>query len=612
MTIDENTTAPAATAAPGEGYHLARMLAHSAERFDQLPAYRTQGADGSWQTTSYRDFHAQTQQMACALVGLGLQPGDRVAIFSANRPEWSITDFGTLAAGGIVVPIFAASSAHEVRHVLDDSGARIVFVGSAREAEVLGRALAGASEAFTVVGFDEIDGLDSFERVMAGADLSLLPEVEARTVAGSASDIATIVYTSGTTGRSKGAMLTHGGFGQQSEAIDDCWDFRPGDQSLCFLPLAHSLERLWTFHVYRSGCLNTYCTVPKQVAHLLAKARPNLLVSVPMLFEKIMAGAKEQASSPVAARTMRWALRVGGQCQRAHRKGKRPHLWWRSQLPLADKLVLSKIRGAVGGNKKLMVSGGAPLRREVEEFFSAAGILLGQGYGLTEAGPMMTIYRPDHYKLGTVGFCIKGGELGIGAGGEVLVRGGSVMKGYWNQPEATAEAIDADGWLHTGDVGYVDPDGFVTITDRMKDLIVTANGKNVAPQAVEAALMADPLFEQAVVVGDARPCLVAILQPSPQGWEQIAVELGLEGLPPEQLAVEPRVREHLRERAAVLTQDLAHHEQVRDVVLSHGRITMASGLVTATMKVRRRLVGKEFATEVAETYRELAERRRRS
>ncbi|WP_420176520.1 AMP-dependent synthetase/ligase [Luteococcus sp. OSA5] len=600
-------------------FHLARMLADSAERFADRPATRVEGPDGEWQVVSYADFHAQVQQAARALVELGVEPGDRVAIFSNNRPEWSIADFATLAVGAIVVPIFAASSADQVRHILADSGARTIFVAGARELQLVQQATdalshpgpegGAATQPVEVFSFDEVPGLTSLRTLMARDHAEHADEVARRTAAGKPQDVATIVYTSGTTGPSKGVMLLHGGFANQMVAIDACWDFQPEDHSLCFLPLAHSLERLWTFHVFHCGCMNTYCTDPKQVGRLLPKARPTLLVSVPLLFEKVMAGAREQAASPVARRTMDWALRVGGQCQRAYRKGKQPTRYWRSQLPLADKLVLSKIRAAVGGNKTLLVSGGAPLRREVVEFFSAAGILLGQGYGLTESGPMMTIYRNDRYKVGTVGFVIKGSQIRIGEGGEILVRGGSLMKGYWRNPEATAEVM-RDGWLHTGDVGYVDRDGYVTITDRMKDIIVTTSGKNVAPQAVEAALMADPLFEQVVAVGDGRPCIVAVLQPSADGWRELAEELGTTA-GPDELARDPRVVELLRERAASLTEELAPYERVRGVVVSQGRITMASGMVTATMKLRRREIEKAFAAEIDQLYKKLREERRR-
>ncbi|MEL4358973.1 MULTISPECIES: AMP-dependent synthetase/ligase [unclassified Luteococcus] len=605
-------------------FHLARMIADSAVRFATRPATRVEGPDGQWQVDSYPDFHTKILALARALVARGVQPGERVVIFSSNRPEWSVCDLGGLSAGAIMVPIFATSTAAQVRHILTDSGAGWVFVAGQREAELVFEALGVAasddpsmglgsmstdSEGVTVFSFDPVPRLTSLAELLAEDNASQTDEVERRIAAGRPEDVATIVYTSGTTGIAKGVMLTHGGFGNQLAAIDDCWDFQPEDHSVCFLPLAHSLERLWTFHLFHCGCQNTYCPNPKKIGELLPKAQPTLLVSVPMLFEKVMAGAKEKASGSAARQTMEWALRVGGQCQRAYRKGKQPAAYWRAQLPLADKLVLSKIRQAVGGNKTLMVSGGAPLRREVEEFFSAAGILLGQGYGLTESGPMMTIYRNNHYKLGTVGFVIKGSDLSIADGGEILVRGGSVMKGYWNNPEATAAAI-RDGWLHTGDVGYVDPEGFVTITDRLKDIIVTANGKNVAPQAVEAALMADPIFEQTIVVGDARPCLVAVVQPSRDGWKSLADELGLDD-DPQQLTRDPTVIEALRSRVAKLTEELAHHEQVRGVVLANDRITLASGLVTSTMKLKRREIEKVFAKEIEQLYAELKRSRRR-
>lgn len=586
-------------------YHLARMIADSAQRFADRPATRIEGPDGQWQVLTYREFHEAIVRAACALVDLGVQPGDRVAILSANRPEWSIVDLAVASAGAVSVPIFATSTVEQVRHVVTDSGARLVFVAGTRELATVRE----ASAAPRVISFDELDEVSSLASLLATDHSRHRDEIAARTAAGRGDDLATIIYTSGTTGKAKGVMLSHGGFGAQQAAIDECWDFRPTDSSLCFLPLAHALERDWTFHLFHRGCLNTYCPRPKEVGRLLAKARPTLLVSVPMLFEKVMSGARAQASSPVARRTFEWALRVGGQCQHAHRKGATPSLWWRAQLPVADKLVLSKIRSAVGGSKTLLVSGGAPLRREVEEFFSAAGILLGQGYGLTETGPMATIYAPDRFKLGTVGFPIRGAEFRIGAESELLVRTPSMMLGYWGDEEATRAALGEDGWLHTGDVGYVDTDGFVVVTDRLKELIVTANGKNVAPQAVEAALLAEPRFDQVMVVGDSRPCLVAVIQPTQDGWASLAQEAGVTGAP-EELADDSAMQALVRQRAADLTSGLAHEEQVRDVILSAGRITQASGLLTPTLKIRRSRVEKAFASQVEATYERLRSSRK--
>ncbi|GAA1394213.1 AMP-dependent synthetase/ligase [Luteococcus peritonei] len=591
-------------------FHLARMIARSAERFPERPATRVEAADGSWQVWTYADFHRRIQRLAAAMVDAGLELGDRVVIFSGNRPEWSMADFAVLAAGGITVPVFANSTVEQVRHVVTNSGARAAFVAGPREAELVREATRGIDD-LLLCSFDEVDGVLPLAELMDRPVEQHLDEVRRRTEQGRSDHVATIVYTSGTTGVAKGVMLTHGGFGNQQEAIDDCWDFRPEDHSLCFLPLAHALERDWSYHVFRRGCMNTYVTNPKQVARLLAKARPTLLVSVPMLFEKVMTGVRDQASSPLQRRVLDWALAVGAANQAAAVRGERAPLHQRIQLPFADRLVLARIRSAVGGNKTLMVAGGAPQRQAVEEFFSAAGILLGQGYGLTESGPMMTIYSPTRYRFGTVGFPIKGNQIRIGEGGELMVKGPSVMKGYWNNPEATAQVMTPDGWLHTGDAGSIDADGFVRITDRLKDIIVTANGKNVAPQAVEGALMLDGGFDQAVVIGDARPCLVAVVQPSQELWQQLARELDLQG-GPTAWAEDQRVLQALTERAERATAHLPHHEQVRAVVPVADQFSMSSGLVTSTLKVRRREVEKAFAEQIEQTYAELRRRRRPS
>lgn len=587
-----------------QAYHLARMLADSAGRFAELPATRVLVADGSWRVQTYREFHDGIRRLAAGLVAQGVRPGDRVALFSGNRPEWSTVDFAVLAVGAVVVPVFANSRVEQVRHVLTDSEPCLAFVAGQRELGIVREAAPG----LPVASMDHVDGVTSLPELQQLCSDELLAEVDRRTAAGRGDDVATIIYTSGTTGLPRGVMLTHAGFGNQQQAIDDCWDFGPGDQSVCFLPLAHSLERDWTFHLFHSGCLNTYCTNPRTIGELLPRARPNLLVSVPMLFEKVMAGTLEQAGHGPRRRVVEWALSVGRHCQQAAMAGEVPSAFWRAQLPWADRLVLSRIRAAVGGNKKLLVSGGAPLRRQVEDFFSAAGILLGQGYGLTESGPMMTIYRPDRYRLGTVGFPIKGSRITTGDGGELLVSGPSVMKGYWHDPEATAKVLH-DGWLHTGDVGAVDQDGFVRVTDRLKEIIVTRNGKNVAPQPIEALLLGEPRFEQVVVVGDDRPCLVAVVQPSSAGLESFAQEAGLSGDEPT-AERRHRLEQVVLARVGELLAGLPGHEQVRGVVLAHDEITLASGLLTPTMKIRRRQVADTFASRLDELYRRIAAARR--
>ena len=436
-------------------------------------------------------------------------------------------------------------------------------------------------------------------------------EVSARLEAAEADELASIIYTSGTTGEPRGAALTHRGFTFQGEALDAFFTVTPEDHSLCFLPLSHALEREWTFYILGHGCMNTY-TDARQVAEMLVLAKPTLLVSVPRLYEKVVSTARAKvAGSPAKKRIFEWALRVGGQCQHAYRKGKQPAAYWRAQLPLADKLVLSSVREAMGGPKAVMACGGAPLRAEVEEFFSACGMQISPGYGLTEASPLVSFNCPSAYKLGTAGRVVRGGELRIGPDSEIWYRGPNVMQGYWNAPEATADAVDADGWLHTGDVGYVDTDDFLVITDRIKDIIVTSGGKNIAPAPIEGLLLADPLFEQAVLLGDNRPYLTLLVSPSIPHLEDLAAQLQVKFADRRELLSHPQIMEEVRRRVADTTSKLAHHEQIRDLRILLEEFTMDNGLLTPTLKVKRREVEKRFAQLIDDMYAKVAEFRNR-
>lgn len=589
--------------------NLPASLAESARVHADLPASRIR-TDFGWRVRTFAQVQSDIRRLAASFIGRGLQPGDRVALFSPNRPEWTITDLAVVSAGAILVPIYQTSTPEQIAHIVRDSGARWLVASGASEVERVEAArpdLPSLTDVFTI---DRVGDLPTIQDLIdEGGDEDA---VDARIAAQQTDDVMTIIYTSGTTGAPKGAMLTHRTYLHQFDAIDAEWNFTTDDHSLCFLPLSHAYERIWTYYLAHLGCMNTYVMSPKTIAEQMVEAKATMMTSVPMLFERVYQVAhKKVADDPIKRRILRWALRVGGRLQRDYRAGRRPSLYWKAQLPLADKLVLKSIRDAVGGPKSLLVSGGAPLRQEVEEFFSAAGILLGQGYGLTETGPMITLYNPSNFKLGTVGRPILGAEFKLGEGGEVLVKAPSIMKGYWNNPEATAEVIDADGWFHTGDVGYIDTDGFVVITDRLKDIIVTANGKNIAPQPIEARLAADPLIELAVLLGNDRPCLTLLVQPSLPDLEALATSLRITWERAEDLINNPQIVAEITRRVTDATAKLASHEQIRDLRVLLSEITLENGLLTPTLKVKRREVEKKFAGVIDEMYAAISRRRGR-
>ncbi|WP_409483301.1 AMP-dependent synthetase/ligase [Arsenicicoccus dermatophilus] len=588
--------------------HLARVFARVVHDHADRPAARVLGEGAT--TWTYAELGHRVRALAQALVAREVQVGDRVALWAPNCPQWTVVDLACQAVGAVPVPVYPTATADEARHVVRHSGAVAIVVGGGERAR--STALALATELADVRLVCDLEAADdpaddlagdaarqdragtayvAWSSLLATEDEALAAEVERRTAAGRPEDLATIIYTSGTTGTPKGVALSHRAMIHQIHAVDAFFDFGPDDSSLAFLPLSHALERAWTYFVLSHGALNTYVRDPKTVAAQLVEARPTGLVAVPKLYETVYATAQAMASrTPVRRHLFDWAVGVGAEVGRRRMAREPLPRGLRARLAVADRLVLHNIRDAVGGTKSVLAAGGAPLRREVEEFFWAGGLLVSQGYGMTETGPLMTFNCPGATRFGTVGRVIEGGEMRVGDEGELLYRGPNVMDGYWRDEEATREAV-VDGWLRTGDVGEIDEDGFVTITDRLKDLVVTQQGKNVAPAPIEARIAEHPAVEHAVVIGDRRPCLVAMVQ--------LADGAGDDAL--------AQVRAHVDR----INADLPGQEQIRAVEPLGLRLTTEDGLLTPTLKVRRRAVQERCAEQLDRMYAEVQRARRR-
>jgi long-chain acyl-CoA synthetase len=366
--------------------------------------------------------------------------------------------------------------------------------------------------------------------------------------------------------------------------------------------LSHALERAWTYEVLDNGSLNTYVPDPRTVPESMIRARPTLMVSVPRLFEKVYLAAHDKvAESKVKQRIMAWALRVGHDYHTELDQGRTPDPYLHLRFFVADKLVLRSVRDAMGGPKKVLACGGAPLRRDVEEFFFACGLVVLQGYGLTETSPLVSFPSATMHRFGTVGRVVDGGEVRLGDEDEIWYRGPNLMMGYWNKHEDTAAAL-VDGWLHTGDVGHLDADGYLTITDRIKDLIVTSNGKNIAPSSIEGLLASDPLFEHTLLLGDNRPYLTLLVAPSLPHLENVGRQLHLTWSHRDELLGHPEVLAELRRRVEALTTKLAGYEQIRDLRLLIEDFTLENGLLTPTLKVKRKEVERRFSQLVDDMY----------
>ncbi|AOH45729.1 long-chain fatty acid--CoA ligase [Propionibacterium sp. NM47_B9-13] len=612
---------------PGENLvesHLAHMFRATVANHGFRPATRVRRG-GQWIIRTYAETGRRVAGLARAFItpGLltkdGLQRGDRISLFVGNCPEWIEADLAGVTVGVVPVPIYPTSTPDQIVHIVTDAGVRVIVTAGSKELDRILEArdqMPGLETVILIDPADQVsdhDGLTvlSLEQVrQAGVSEEMQEVVEERMGQSSADDVAALIYTSGTTGQPKGVMISHRAALAELQALDAFFDVTPADHSLSFLPLSHALEWGWSMVVIRHGCLNTFVPNPKTISTMLAEVRPTLFVSVPKLYEQVMKVAREKVSdSPVKLKIFEWSLEVGREWWQSQRQGRRVSVSLRARHEVADRLVLKAIRDAVGGPKTVLAAGGAPLRKEVEEFFAACGLLVCQGYGLTEASPLVSFNSPDGYKFGTAGKLLVGSQMTTTEEGEILYRGPNVMKGYWKAPEATAAAID-DGWLHTGDIGYLDEDGFLVITDRLKDIIVTLNGKNISPQPIESSLMKDPLFEHAVLLGDNRPCLTLLVKPSLPQVEELAERLHITSMTGSEMLRSEELAEEIRRRVAEITEKLPHQEQIRDLRVLWDEFTTDNGLLTPTLKVRRREVEKRFTEIVEEMYARLAARRR--
>ena len=580
--------------------HLALMIRGSARVHDGRPAVRIR-EDGAWVSRSYAELGERIRAVARALLDAGIAEGDPVGIFARNSPEWAIADFAVLSVRGVSVPIYPTSTAQQAEHVARDAGLTLLFVGDQAQYDVvrpLAARLPGLRQVVAFDGATRLSGdravhLETFERL--GAASAREPEVERRLEGARSDELATIVYTSGTSGDPKGAELTHANFFHQFRAIDARFRLDHRDRSLCFLPLSHAYERCWSYYVFRQGAENAYVADPKDVIACMPEVRPTAMVSVPRLYEKICAAVVDRVrKGPAVRRAMfRWSMEAGREYHHRRAEGRRIGPLRALRHRLADALVLAKIRDVVGGEKNFFSAGGAPLSKEVEEFFFAAGLLICQGYGLTETSPMISCNAPGAFRFGTVGRPVLDCEVRISASGEVLVRGGNVMRGYHGRSADTAAAFE-DGWLKTGDVGALDDDGYLRITDRIKDLIITSGGKNVAPQQIEGMLGGDPLVDQVAIVGDRRPYLVALVVPAFPALEQHARDAGIPFSSREELVTNPAVVALYEERIRAVSRGLAGYQQIKRFALLPAELTQDAGELTPTLKIKRRFVEQKF------------------
>ncbi|HSL83928.1 MAG TPA: long-chain fatty acid--CoA ligase, partial [Thermoanaerobaculia bacterium] len=477
-----------------------------------------------WYTLTWRQTGDRVRKVACGLLALGLEKGQRVSILAPSTPTWVVCDLGILAAGGATTTIYTSNTAEECAHILGDSSSVYCFAQNAEQAaklvEVRGE-LPALRKVIVMEGDPPAGGGDWFPTL---ADLEARGEAWDRENSGAfertwqgvgPDDLATLIYTSGTTGKPKGVMLTHDNWVFEGEALEGMALFEPSDKIYLFLPLAHSFAKVVEVGFIRLGAATAIDADLDELIGNVGHVRPTVLPGVPRIYEKVynkvVSGAREAGG--LKLKIFEWALGVGGEVSKLKQRGEKPSGLLALKNKIADKLVFSKLKARFGGRIRYFVSGGAPLAREIAEFFHAADLLVLEGYGLTESSAASFVNRAEQYKFGTVGPPVPGVKVRIADDGEVLIGGRGVMRGYHNLPEATAEALDAEGWLHTGDIGELDADGFLKITDRKKDIIVTAGGKNIAPQPIENRLTSNAFIDQVVMVGDKRKFAALLVVP---------------------------------------------------------------------------------------------------
>jgi len=548
-----------------------------------------------------REVAAQVAGLALGLAKLGVQRGDRVALISGNRPEWHIVDFALHHLGGINVPIYPTLLPPQVAHILKDSGAKVCIAETPElVAKVLeARGLCPELAHVLLIEGEPAPGVGSLRQCIEAVPVEKAGELLDGMLGNvSPEDLATIIYTSGTTGEPKGAMLTHDNFVWDALSAASVQDWPPYKEvALSFLPLSHVLERLVDYILFAYGATIAYCGI-LEAGEALRRIRPHLFTAVPRFYEKVYDRIMAEGShgSALKRKLFRTAVEQALRAFRTGRKGLR--------FKILDKLVLAKIRNAFGGRLRFSISGGAPLPIHVGEFLHAVGICVLEGYGLTETSPVISVNTTRKAKLGTVGPPIPGVEVKIAPDGEILTRGRHVMKGYWNKPDATREAIDPEGWFHTGDVGEFDEEGFLRITDRKKDIIVTAGGKNIAPQPIENQLKTSPFVENAVLFGDRKPYVVALLVPNFEELIRWAEQRGLATQDRLSLVQDPEVVKLYQGIVDGVNANLARFETIKKFRLLPEPFTMDGGELTPTLKVKRRVIWERYGELVEQMYAE--------
>ncbi|MDF3340893.1 long-chain fatty acid--CoA ligase [Mycolicibacterium septicum] len=594
---------PASFAVDEHDSIVSSVSVHAADSPDHVIFRRL--VDGAWTDVTCAEAADQIRSVALGLIAEGIQPGDRVAILSATRYEWPIIDFAILSVGAVTVPIYETSSAEQVRFVLDNSAARIIFAETDGHAETVEQLRGQLPELRKVLRIDGT-GTPALEEMAEAGKSTDTAELDKRLAGIRSADPATLIYTSGTTGQPKGCQLTHSNLLYEIRGAKACFptELAPGERMLVFLPLAHVLARAITIAAFTNKVTLGFTSDIKNLVPTFGVFKPTLVVSVPRVFEKVYNTAEQNARNDGKGKIFSIAADTAIKWSEAlDQKGTGgPSILLRAKHTLFDKLVYGKLRAALGGECRAAISGGAPLGARLGHFYRGVGLSIYEGYGLTETSAAITVNRVNDLKVGSVGKLMPGNSMRIAEDGELLVKGGVVFSGYWGN-ESETNAVFSDGWFHTGDLGAIDDDGFLTIVGRKKEIIVTAGGKNVAPALLEDRLRAHPLISQAMAVGDQQPFIAALITIDPEafpGWKQRNGKDA--GASVGDLSDDPDLLAEIDLAVKEANQAVSHAESIRKFRILPVDFTEDTGELTPTLKVKRKVVAEKFATDIAALY----------
>jgi len=594
--------------------HYSQVFWDQVNKYGDRVAMRYKPKD-KWEEITWNQFGDLVRNTSKALLDCGIGEQETVGIFSQNMPLWTVADIASLCIRGIPVPIYATNTAKQAEYIINDAEIKVLFVGDAEQYSKIMQILPENKHLQKIIVFKESVPIQKSEKIMYFKDFLKIGEqsnkdtiLSERMQQAKIDDLLTLIYTSGTTGEPKGVMLTHSNvIFQKGEHDLRLIDPNDNDVSLAFLPLSHVFERIWTYYVFATGMTNNYLEDPGKIIECIQEVKPTIMCAVPRFYEKIYSTVFNQleSASPLKRKLFNWAVSVGAKHNNKKKDQQFIPPFLRFKFAIADTLVLKKIREVVGGRIKFFPCAGAPLSQEIEEFFYACGIFICYGYGLSETTATVTCHEPYKFKFGAVGKPLPHVEVKIDENnGEILVRGGNVMKGYYKKPQATSEVFTHDGWFRTGDAGYFEENGELRITERIKDLIKTSGGKYIAPQMIESTIGADHFIEQMAVIGDQRKYVTALIVPSFIALEEYAKKHNISFTSREDLISKPEIIEFYRQRIEEAQKELARFEKIKRFTLLPHEFTVESGEITPTLKIKRKAIADKYKDIIDAMYKD--------